>query len=153
MKINAAGLTIIKEFEGLRLESYQDIAGVWTIGYGHTLGVEPDQQITELIADGLLDDDLERVETILTRELERFHLSENEFSALGSLCFNVGCMAAVKPNFKIYKALAARDKAAAADAILLWDKGTINGVKQSIPGLTRRRQAERALFLTPVETT
>ena len=36
MKINAAGLDLIKRWEGLRLTAYQDSVGIWTIGYGHT---------------------------------------------------------------------------------------------------------------------
>ena len=36
MKISQAGLKLIEEFEGCRLTAYQDVVGVWTIGYGHT---------------------------------------------------------------------------------------------------------------------
>ena len=39
--INAAGLALVRAYEGLRLEAYQDGAGIWTIGYGHTEGVRP----------------------------------------------------------------------------------------------------------------
>ena len=39
--INEAGLAMIKSFEGLRLDAYRDPVGIWTIGYGHTRGVQP----------------------------------------------------------------------------------------------------------------
>jgi lysozyme len=44
---NNAGLQLIESFEGLRLTSYQDSVGVWTIGYGHTKGVKQGQTITQ----------------------------------------------------------------------------------------------------------
>src|SRR3981081_803625 len=45
--INEAGLGMSKSFEGLRLDAYRDPVGIWTIGYGHTRGVQPGMTITE----------------------------------------------------------------------------------------------------------
>lgn len=54
MKTSPAGRNFIKRFEGYRDISYRDVAGIWTIGYGHTKGVLPDQEITEAQADAFL---------------------------------------------------------------------------------------------------
>ena len=48
MRTSENGVELIKRFEGLELEAYQDIAGIWTIGYGHTgPDVEPGMKISE----------------------------------------------------------------------------------------------------------
>lgn len=49
---------LVKHFEGCRLTAYQDSAGVWTIGFGHTAGVIPGQVVTQEEADALLHADL-----------------------------------------------------------------------------------------------
>jgi lysozyme len=56
--INAAGLALIERSEGLQLEAYQDVAGIWTIGYGHTRGVYPGMVMTQEQAQQALQDDL-----------------------------------------------------------------------------------------------
>lgn len=62
MRTGEAGLHIIKSFEGCRLTAYKCPAGVWTIGYGHTLGVKEGQRITQAQADGLLVEDIRKYE-------------------------------------------------------------------------------------------
>jgi lysozyme len=133
--INAAGLQLIESFEGLRLQSYQDSVGVWTIGYGHTLGVKAGQTITQQQAQAFLQQDLGVAETAVNKL--GLTLTDNQFAALVSFTFNLG---AGNLNKLMNQGLAA-----APDRILLFDHA---GGKQ-LPGLTRRRQAERALFLTP----
>ena len=77
----------IKEFEGLRLSAYKCPAGVWTIGYGHTGGVVRGTTITKERADELLDHDLLRYES----EISKIQgLSQHQFDALVSFTFNVG---------------------------------------------------------------
>jgi lysozyme len=72
-------------------------------------------------------------------------LTENEFGAMVSLCFNIG--ARNFANSSVVKKLNVGDRKGAADAFLLWNEGTIGGKRQAIPHLTERRKAERALFL------
>ncbi|MFO1187071.1 MAG: lysozyme [Alphaproteobacteria bacterium] len=146
MKVHAEGLRLIKDFEGLALAAYLDAAGVATIGYGHTAGVKPGDRITAEEADRLLQADLAPVEARLQR-LIRVRVSGNAFSALASFAFNIGTGAFAKST--VLKRLNAGDRAGAADAITLWDKARIGGTLVRLPGLTRRRAAERALFLTP----
>ena len=77
----------IKEFEGLRLSAYKCPAGVWTIGYGHTGGVVRGTTITKERADELLDHDLLRYES----EISKIQgLTQHQFDALVSFTFNVG---------------------------------------------------------------
>lgn len=133
--INQAGLQLIESFEGLRLQSYQDSVGVWTIGYGHTMGVQSGQTITQPQAEAFLQQDLATAEGAVNNLGETF--TDNQFAALVSFTFNLGA-----GNLKI---LFKNGLAAVPDRILLFDHA---GGRQ-LPGLTRRRQAERALYLTP----
>ena len=133
--INQAGLQLIESFEGLRLTAYQDSVGVWTIGYGLTLGVHQGQTITQPQAQAFLQQDLGVAEAAVNRL--GLPLTDNQFAALVSFTFNLG---AGNLNNLMKNGLAA-----AADRILLFD----HAGGRVLPGLTRRRQAERALFLTP----
>ena len=154
MKANQATVDLVKHFEGLSLDAYQDSAGVWTIGYGTTaaagLGISPHkgQRITQAEAEWYLQKGLnkfaENIRPYITQPI-----NENEFGAFLSLAYNIGPTA-----FKVSSALRhfnSGDKAKAADAILLWNKATVNGKKTVLKGLVRRRLAEKELFLRPVE--
>lgn len=145
----AAGL--VKEFEGLRLEAYLCPAGVPTIGYGHTRGVQPGTRISAEQADQLLTVDLER----FARELRpsiKVPVSRGEFIALLSFTFNVGVANAAGSS--VVKFLNAGKPEAAARAFLLWNKikktEVVNGEKVTCyvvsEGLERRRQAEAKAF-------
>ncbi len=146
MKINDEGLGLIKLFEGLSLRAYQDVAGIWTIGYGHIKDAKPGQTITESEAEALLRGDLKDAEQGVER-LVRAAIKDNEFSALVSLVFNIGESAFAHST--TLKSLNRGNREEAAAAIELWNKATINGKKETVPGLVRRRAAEKALFLKP----
>lgn len=148
MRTSSSGVALIKRFEGLELEAYQDIAGIWTIGYGHTgPDVTPGLTISESEAEALLRDDLRRFENGVDRAA-RVSLNQNEFDALVSFSYNVG-VAAMQGSTAIRR-LNRGDRMGAADALTWWNKATVDGVLREVRGLTRRRAAERALFLTPV---
>lgn len=147
MKVSNNGIALIKLFEGLELESYQDIAGVWTIGYGHTETAGPNQRISEREAEDLLRRDLGPRERAV-EQLVSVALNQNEFDALVSLVFNIGATAF--RNSTARRRLNRNDRIGAADAIGWWNKATISGVLREVRGLTRRRAAEKALFLSPV---
>src|SRR6185312_14346538 len=87
--INAAGLALVRAHEGLRLESYQDSVGVWTIGYGHTKGVQPGQTCSQHQADEWLEQDLIEAENAVSK-LVKVPLTDNQFAALVSFTFNLG---------------------------------------------------------------
>lgn len=142
MKINKAGLELIKAFEGLYFESYVCPAGVWTIGYGHTGDVEEGSVITETEAEELLVEDLRDAESTVDSELVKVKLNGNQFSALVSFVFNVGSGAF--SDSTLLKMLNNSEYQGAADQLLRWNKAG----DETLPGLTRRRQAERRLFLS-----
>lgn len=148
MKINQAGLSLIKEFEGFRAKAYQDSAGVWTIGYGTTaaagVGIDPKQgmTITEAQAESYLHAAIDKFAAQIIPMIKR-PATDNQFSAFLSLAYNIGPGAFGKSS--ALRKFNDGDEAGAANAILLWNKA---GGKV-LAGLKRRRAAERALFLTP----
>jgi lysozyme len=147
MQTSESGIDLVKRFEGLELESYQDIAGIWTIGYGHTETAGPDQKISASEAEALLRRDLKPREKAVS-ELASVSLNQNEFDALVSFVYNVGIAGFRGSTAR--KRLNRGDRLGAADALMWWNKATVNGVLREVTGLTRRRAAERGLFLTPV---
>ncbi len=139
-RTNKNGLLLIKSFEGLRLKAYKDAVGIWTIGYGTTRGVRPGQVITEAQAVQFLQEDLTRFEKSIN-EVVRSPINDNQFSALACFTYNVGPGAFRSST--LLKKLNAGDIRGAADELLRWDKAG----GRTLAGLTRRRKAERLLFL------
>mgnify|MGYP003149740919 FL=1 len=81
MNISQEGLSLIKKFEGCKLESYKCAAGVWTIGFGSTSGVEEGMEISQERADMLLLEDVEVFEEAVNNLVE-VDLEQNQFDAL-----------------------------------------------------------------------
>ena len=136
---NDAGLAIIEKSEGLRLQAYSN-SGTWRIGYGHSTNVSKGQTITAVQALALLQADVKVCEAALV-QLVHVPLTENEFSALASLCFSAGAYSLRKAT--VIARLNAGDREGAANGFLLWVKA---GGKP-VPHLVVRRNAERDLFL------
>lgn len=141
-RINAAGIELIKSFEGLRLQAYRDSVGVWTIGYGHTAGVKAGQTITEVQASQFLLADLADAEDAVGKFVT-VPLNDNQFAALVSLTFNIGAEAFRRSTLR--KKLNAGDYAAVPGQFALW----VKGAGKTLPGLVRRRKAEADLWSTP----
>lgn len=136
------GVELIAKYEGCRLEAYLCPAGVWTIGYGHTAGVEKGQTLpSKDAAKALLKEDLKKyggyVNECVKKGLIKFPLTQDQFDALTSFCYNCG-------NGSLRKLVTDRSAGEIAEKMLLYNKG---GGKV-LPGLTRRREEERALFLS-----
>lgn len=142
MKTNARGFALIRRWEGLELKAYLCPARKWTIGYGHTKGVYPGMRITEVQADELLRGEIHEYESGVAG-LVNVPLTDNQFSALVSFAYNLG-LAALRGSTLLRK-LNAGDYEAAAGEFLRWNKAD----GRIMTGLTRRRLAERNLFLTP----
>lgn len=140
MKISERGIETIKRHEGLRLDSYQDAAGVWTIGYGHTETARPGQRITVETAERLLMQDIEQFESAVNR-LVQVPLTQSQFDALVSFTFNVGIGALERSTLRWL--LNNADYAGAADQLLRWNRAG----GRVLAGLVARRDAERDLFL------
>lgn len=141
MKINQAGLDLIKRFEGLRLDAYQCAAGVWTIGYGHASDVKKGDRITAHQAEAILDCDLDRFERCV--DALGVALTPNQFSACVSLAFNIGVKAFTAST--LAKKLKAGDTQGAAGEFMKWKLAA----GRVLPGLVKRRDAEKKLFQTP----
>ena len=140
MRTSQRGLSLIKSFEGLRLQAYQDAVGVWTIGYGTTRGVNASMSITKEQAERMLLNDVQRFEPEVER-LVTVPLSQNQWDALISFTYNLG--AANLESSTLRRMLNAGDYTGAAEQFPRWNKA---GGKV-LPGLVRRRAAERELFL------
>lgn len=159
---------LIKSFEGIpdgdpstvNIDAYLCPANVWTIGWGHAImdgGVQLKGAahkararalfpggITRNQAEALLRGDLVPRAASVSRLL-KVAVNDGQFGALISLVFNIGL-----GNFgasTLLRKLNAGDMAGAADQFLAWDKARVNGVLKALAGLTRRRKAERAMFL------
>lgn len=137
------GLKLIKEFEGQKLEKYQDAAGRWTIGFGHL--IQATEQFSARIslreATELLEHDLVKAEEGVYNNV-KVALTQNQFDALVSFVFNIGI-----GNFKnstLLRILNQKKYNESAKQLLRWNKVG----KRDVPGLLRRRVAEYKLFLS-----
>ena len=140
-RTNKNGLLLIKSFEGLRLKAYRDPVGIWTIGYGTTRGVRPDMGISEAEAEQFLQQDLIRFEQAIG-EAVAAPVNDNQFSALVSFTYNVGS-GALRSSTLLKLLNGRQDIRKTADEFPRWNRAG----GRVLEGLTRRRNAERALFL------
>ena len=147
MKVSDRGIKLIQEFEGCSLVPYQDIVGKWTIGYGHLIRPTDDfdAPLTLSQATALLCDDLSKFEAWVLGYVT-VDINQNQFDALVSFTYNLGPGALQKSS--LLRKLNAGDYAGAAEEFPKWCKA---GGKE-IAGLLRRRNAEKDLFLTTLET-
>lgn len=142
MRTSQDGIDLIKRFESCRLNSYQDSRGIWTIGWGHTKDVTEGMTITQEEADAFLAADLEEFEGYVNHYVT-VPLRQNQFDALVSFCYNLG-PGTLKRSDLLSFVNASRFQQA-ADAFLEY----VHADGQVLPGLVRRRRAERGLFLAP----
>ncbi|HEX4064519.1 MAG TPA: lysozyme [Acidobacteriaceae bacterium] len=134
------GLALTEQFEGCRLNAYQDQVGVWTIGYGHTgPDVIAGLTITQAQAQAFLQADVASAADCVNR-LVAVQLSQEEFDALVDFAFNLGSGALAGST--LLRLLNAGNFTAAAAEFEKWDRA--GGVV--VAGLLRRRTAETALF-------
>ena len=139
MQISQEGIALIKKFEGCELEAYKCAAGVWTIGYGSTKGVEEGNIITQEEADNLLLEEMHEYEGYIN-DMVTVDLKQNEFDSLVSWVFNLG-----PSNLSSSTLLSRLNNKVWDDVpnqIKRWNKAG-GQVRQ---GLVRRREAEALLF-------
>ena len=137
--INAAGLALVRAYEGLRLEAYQDTSGIWTIGYGHTGGVKPGDCISREQAVHFLEADLAQAERAIDR-LVHVPLTDNQFSALVSFVFNEGEAAFARSTLLRKLNEGGYGLVPACLKSWIFDNGKV------LAGLVKRRAAEAALW-------
>ncbi|BEN12117.1 lysozyme [Serratia marcescens] len=146
MKISDDGMALIKRFEGLRLQAYQDSVGVWTIGYGWTQPVAgrkigAGMVIDATTAERLLVCGIVQFEQGVERRVT-VPITQGQFDALVSFAYNLGLRAL--ENSTLLRRLNAGDRKGAADQFGRW----VNAGGVRLDGLVARRAAERALFLS-----
>lgn len=144
MRISNKGRNFIKGFEALRLVAYPDPGTggkPWTIGWGHTKGVKQGERITQEQAEQFFSDDLAVFELTVNSAIKR-PMTQNQFDAMVSLAFNIGGPAFAGST--LVKKFNADDIQGAADQFPRWkfSDGKI------MPGLVKRRAAEREMFLS-----
>ena len=133
---------IAGDFEGCKLKAYRCPAGVWTIGHGETLGVkEGDVWTQEYAGKRFRERLLEFMEGVLKACPQLAHEPDYRLAACTSLAYNIGAAAFARSS--VCRNTNNRAYIAAADAFLLWNKAG----GQVLAGLTRRRKAERKLYL------
>lgn len=141
MKPSTACFDLIKHFEGVKLNAYQDSVGVWTIGVGHTgADVTPGKAISASEALKLLESDADAAASGVSAILPGV-VTQCQFDALVSFAFNLGVSALAQST--LLKKLNAGDVQGAADEFPRW----VHAGGQTLEGLVKRRAAERALFL------
>ena len=147
MKLNQAGIKLMHEFEGCKLQAYLCPAKKWTIGYGNTYyengkPVKQGDTITKERAEslflGIAEDFAKRTRTLLKKEL-----TENQFSALVCFAYNCG-IANLQKSTLLKKVNVNPTDPTIHNEFLKWNKA---GGKV-LAGLTRRREAESKLYFT-----
>jgi lysozyme len=156
MSLSAKGLNFIKSFEGEKLKAYRDTGNIWTIGYGSTYNHDAGRMVKE--------GDIITKETALSwlrldaakfaegvKKLVKVPINQNQLDSLTSFTYNLGLGALQKngkPTDLLRKLNSGAPKEEVADEFLRWNKGRNSaGILVEIPGLTRRRIAEKELFL------
>ena len=139
MQISEKGTSLIKHFEGCRLEAYQDSVGIWTIGYGTIKGVKEGDKINQDEAEHLLQEEMPEYEGYIN-DMVKVPLEQNQFDALCSWVFNLG-----PNNLKsstLLKVLNEGKYDEVPEQVVRWNKA---GGKV-LEGLKKRREAESLLF-------
>ena len=149
--VSIAAVDLIKEFEGFESHAYIDTDGTPVIGYGLSRidgnPVQMGDRISDVEANNALNKQLQTIQEELDEAIT-VDLSDRQLGAIASLSFNVGV------NFieesTLVRKVNAGDYYGAANEFLRWDKANVRGRLVQLPGLTRRRQAERQMFLQDV---
>ena len=169
MKTGQAGIDLMHRFEGKSLKPYLCPAHIWTIGYGHVLyqeqiklpvirkdgytgilrkdyplAAQDNRAWTQEEIDRLFEDDLVRFERGVLRMSPNLIGRQSSFDAVVSFAFNTGVGNYQRSSIRIKNNRT--DYEGAAEAFMMWTKG---GGKE-LPGLVRRRKAEKALYLRGV---
>lgn len=143
MRLSDEGVALLKEYEGFSATAYRCPAGKLTAGYGHVLlaGEAQECPLTEAKAEAWLRRDVEKIEKTL-ENMVLLPLAQGQWDAVVCLAYNIGCAALSKST--LLRKINAGDVSGAAGEFERW----IFAGGRVLPGLVRRRQAEKQLFMT-----
>ncbi len=139
MKISEDGLELIKKFEGCETSAYQDSVGVWTIGFGHTKGVEEGQTCSIEDAELMLTDEMDEYEGYINN-MVKVDLQQHEFDSLVAWVYNLGPTNLNEST--MLKVLNGGQFDRVPDEMNRWTRAG----GEILEGLVRRRQAESLMF-------
>ena len=139
MKISEDGLELIKKFEGCETSAYQDSVGVWTIGFGHTKGVEEGQTCSIEDAESMLADEMDEYEGYINN-MVKVELQQHEFDSLVAWVYNLGPTNLSEST--MLKVLNGGQFVRVRDEMNRWTRAG----GEILEGLVRRRQAESLMF-------
>lgn len=159
MKTGERGIALIKAFEGCKKRPYRCPAQLWTVGYGklmypdqarlkvperltYPLKPEHDRVFTPEEINDFLVEELRSTERGVSRLCPAATSDQGQFDALVSFAFNCGIGALQRSSIRSQYNRGEIEEA--AESFLKYSKA--NG--KVLPGLLRRRNAERALFLS-----
>lgn len=143
MKTSNEAKEMIKKFEGCILNTYKDVGGYYTIGYGHLTNDANYQRITQKQANELFESDIKIVEEAVNRYMPKYNFNQNQYDALVSFTFNCG-----SGNLNKLTANGQRTIKQISEKMPEYNKS--NG--KIIKGLVTRRLKEKKLFDTPVKS-
>jgi lysozyme len=143
--IGIAAINLVGPWEGLRLNAYRDIVGVWTICYGETKGVKPGQKFTKEQCDGIFLDSLVEHEEGMRKCLRNPDaIPEKSYVAFVSLTYNIGVGGFCRSSLPAY--INKGDIRTACNLLPAFNRAG----GQVIQGLVNRRAAEQKLCLEGV---
>lgn len=143
---------IIEKWEGLKLEAYQDVAGVWTIGYGtiryeDNSTIKKEDRITKERAKQLLEQEVITKSTKVNAAVSPTQINQHQFDALVSFAYNVGVGGLLTSTLlKLVKA--DPNDPGIRDAFMMWDKAHVDGQLVPVEGLRNRRKDEADLYFS-----
>lgn len=145
-------IDFIKSREGLKLSSYQDSAGIWTIGYGTIVyetgvPVKGGQTITADDAEHLLSLEINKKSLAVDTAIHGVTLNQHQYNALVSFAYNAG-FGALLGSTLLKRIKLNPDDPTIRDAFMMWDKAHTNGQLAEVDGLKNRREAEANLYFS-----
>lgn len=150
MKPSGNLIKLVRAYEGCKLNSYQDLASIWTIGFGATrykdgARVQAGEKITQDLADSMLNDNIQSVAYMVNNYISGVALTQGQFDALCDFGFNLG-LGSLKNSTLLKLVKASPNDPAIQDAFLAWNKVRIDGKLVYNDGLHKRRMAEWAMY-------
>ena len=152
LKPDKACVDFLKKWEGLKLTSYTDSAGIWTIGYGTIMyedgrHVKKGETITQQRAEDLLAFEVGLKAKGVNAAIDPVALTQSQYNALVSFAYNTGS-GALRGSTLLKRVKVNPQDALIRDAFIMWNKARVDGQLVFIKGLDNRRREEADLYFS-----